>query len=52
MSLLNQTSIKAHVIKIKPYAINILALFKTREKLYGLSNDRLIVQSIADCQGE
>ena len=50
--LLNKTSIKALVILIKSHAIKILALFKTRRKLYGLSNDKLIVLSIADCQGK
>ena len=34
------------------YAIKSLALFKTRRKFYGLSNDKLIVLSIADCQGK
>ena len=45
-----KTSIKAHVISIKLYAIKILALFKTRRQLYGLSYDELIDLSIADCQ--
>ena len=42
---------KEQMIKIKLYAITILVLFKTRRKLYGLSYDKLIVLSIADCLG-